>query len=105
MAFLGLRSGASRLRLVTGTAHDVFGKLFASRFTIPLLKGFIWNLSLYEKLSEFSSLSLALEGHCSSEAYFSSAFFIALTEGPCFFTSDLNSSCETPSFLAQSLRS
>jgi hypothetical protein len=55
--------------------QDVFGKLFASRFTIPLLKGFIRNFSFDEKLCEFSSLSLALEGQCSSELLFAECLF------------------------------
>jgi hypothetical protein len=66
LALLGRRSGAFRFRLFASTAKDVFRKLLASRFAVPLLKGFVRDFSLDEKLCEFSSLSLALEGHRSS---------------------------------------
>lgn len=105
MTFLGLRSAAFHFRLPTGVAHDVFGKLFASRFTVPLFKGRIRDFSLDEKLCEFSPLSLALEGQCSSELLFAACLFYGADRRAMFFTSVLNSSSETPSFLAQSLRS
>lgn len=85
MAFLGLCSGAFLFRLPRGVAHNVFGKLSASRFTVPLLKGLIRDFSLDEKLCEFSPLSRALEGQCSSELLFAECFFYGADGRATFF--------------------